>query len=141
MDQRLGDSLAPRRFYLTLIGTFAAIAVILAALGVYSVMSYLLARRTREFGIRIALGAQPGQVRGLVLSETLMLATLGGLGGLAGAVALTRYLKTMLYGVSEVDDATFVVAAVVLVAVAIGASLIPAHRASRVDPMVALREE
>jgi ABC-type antimicrobial peptide transport system permease subunit len=104
-------------------------------------MSYSVSQRTREFGIRIALGAQPGQVRTLVLSETLTLAVLGGLGGIAGAAWLTTYLKTMLYGVSVMDDSTFVAAAVVLVAVAFVASLIPAHRASQVDPMVALREE
>jgi predicted permease len=141
MDQRVADTLAPERFQLLLIGTFAAMAVILAALGVYGVMAYLVTRRTREIGIRMAIGARPEQVRGQILRESLSLAAAAVAAGTAGAWGLTRYLTAMLYGVATVDGLTFSAAALVLVAVAMGASLLPARRASRVDPAVTLREE
>jgi ABC-type antimicrobial peptide transport system permease subunit len=141
MDERLADSLAPQRFHLALIGTFAVIALVLSALGVYGVLSYLIARRTREIGIRIAMGAQAGEVRRLVVGESLGLAALAVVAGLGGAWALTRYLESMLYGVTALDGTTFAVMPVVLVALAIAASLMPAWRASRIDPMAALREE
>ena len=141
MDERLADSLAPQRFHLALIGTFAVIALVLSALGVYGVLSYLIARRTREIGIRIAMGAQADEVRRLVVGESLGLAALAVVAGLGGAWALTRYLESMLYGVTALDGTTFAVMPVVLVALAIAASLMPAWRASRIDPMAALREE
>jgi putative ABC transport system permease protein len=141
MDQRVADTLAPQRFQLLLIGTFAAMAVILAALGVYGVMAYVVTRRTREIGIRMAIGARPEQVRGQILRESLTLAAIAVAAGVGGAWGLTRYLTAMLYGVTPVDGLTFSAAAVTLVAVAMAASLLPARKASRVDPMVALREE
>jgi len=140
MEERLSDALAPQRFDLLLIGAFGAIAV-LAASGVYGVMSYLVARRTREIGIRMALGARPGQVERLVVSESLLLAALAVAVGLAGGWALTRYLGSMLYGVTTLDGATFASMPVVLAALAIAAAVIPARRAARIDPITALREE
>jgi ABC-type antimicrobial peptide transport system permease subunit len=114
--------------------------VILAALGVYGVMAYLVTRRTREIGIRMAIGARPEQVRGQILRESLALAATA-VAGVAGAWGLTRYLGAMLYGVTAVDGVTFSAAALLLVVVAMAASLLPARKASRVDPVVALREE
>ena len=141
MEQRVGDTLAPQRFQLLLIGIFAAMAVILAALGVYGVMAYLVTRRTREIGIRMAIGARPEQVRGQILRESLALAATAVVAGIAGAWGLTRYLTALLYGVTAMDGATLSAAAVVLVAVALAASLLPARKASLVDPVIALREE
>ena len=141
MEQRAADTLAPERFQLLLIGTFAAMAVILAALGVYGVMAYLVTRRTREIGIRMAIGARAEQVRGQILGESLALAAIAVAAGAAAAWGLTRYLTVLLYGVTPLDGVTFSAAAGVLVAVTMAASLLPARRASRVDPVVALREE
>jgi putative ABC transport system permease protein len=141
MEERVADTLAPQRFQLLLIGAFAAIALVLAALGVYGVMACLVTRRTREIGIRIAIGARPAQVQRQVLGETLALALVAAAAGLAGAWAVTRYLGSMLYGVTALDRPTFALAAIVLVLVAAAASLAPARKASQVDPMVALREE
>ncbi|HEY2012253.1 MAG TPA: FtsX-like permease family protein, partial [Bryobacteraceae bacterium] len=141
MDDRLTDSLAPQRFYLLLIGSFAAIAMVLAMLGTYGVMSYLVNRRTREIGIRIALGARPEQVMRRVVGESAALALVAAAAGLAGAWGLTRYLKSMLYGVTALDSATFALMTLLLAAVAVAASFIPARRASRIDAMTALREE
>jgi putative ABC transport system permease protein len=104
-------------------------------------MSYVVTRRTREIGIRMAMGAQPRQVLRLVLGESLALAAAAVLAGLSGAWALTRYLHSMLYGVTALDNATCAVMAVALAAIAITASFVPARRASRIDPMTALREE
>ena len=141
MEERLSNSLAPQRFNLILIGTFAAIALILAALGVYGVMSYLVNRRTREVGIRIALGARPEQVMRQVVGESFALSVVSVAAGLAGAWGLTRYLHSLLYGVTALDGMTFVAMPVLLGAIAIAASIAPARRAARIDPMVALREE
>jgi putative ABC transport system permease protein len=141
MEERLEDATAGQRFQLLLIGTFAGLALVLAAAGVYGVMSYLVTRRTRELGIRIALGARPEDVMRHVLGENLMLVLVAVAAGLGGAWVLTRYLKTMLYGVTTLDTPTLAVAPLILAATVIGASLGPARRAARVDPMVALREE
>jgi len=141
MEERLSGSLAPQRFNLVLIGTFAAIALILAALGVYGVMSYLVNRRTREVGIRIALGARPEQVMRQVVGESLAVSLVAVVAGLAGAWGLTRYLHSMLYGVTALDGATFVAMPLLLAAIAVCASIGPARRAARIDPMTALREE
>jgi ABC-type antimicrobial peptide transport system permease subunit len=104
-------------------------------------MACLVTRRTREIGIRIAIGARPEQVQRQVLGETLALALIAAAAGLAGAWAVTRYLRSMLYGVTPLDGVTFGLAAMLLVLVATAASLVPARKASQVDPMVALREE
>ncbi len=141
MDERLAGTLAPRRFHLLLIGTFTAMAILLSAVGVFGVMSYLVMQRNREIGIRIAIGAQSRHVLNLVLKESLVLTSLGITFGVAGAWALTRYLNSMLYGVTSLDALTFASMPVVLTLVAISASLIPAVRAVRIDPITSLREE
>ena len=141
MEERLDASLASERFHLLLIGVFALIAMVLAAVGVYGVMSYLVTWRTREIGIRVAMGAQPATVARLVVGESVVLAAFAALAGLAGAWALTRYASSMLYGVSTLDAATFAMAPVALVAVAVAASFGPAWRAARIDAMEALRHD
>jgi putative ABC transport system permease protein len=141
MRERLTDSLAPQRFHLLLIGLFAATAVLLAAVGVYGVMSYLVSQRTRELGIRIAMGARTDHILGLVLGESLTWSFAAVVAGLAGAWALTRYLASMLYSVTARDPVTFTIMPLLLAAIAIMASLIPALRALRIDPNTALREE
>jgi putative ABC transport system permease protein len=141
MDQRVSASLAPQRFQLWLIAAFAAIAIVLAAVGVYGVMTFLVTQRAREIGIRMAIGARPAQVQRLVLAETAGLAIASAAVGTVGAWLLTRYLKTMLFGVQTLDAATFAVAPLLLLAVAFAASAIPVRRAAAVDPLIALREE
>ncbi|MBV9771194.1 MAG: ABC transporter permease [Bryobacterales bacterium] len=141
MDQRRDLELAPERFELMLIGSFALIAIILAAAGVYGTMSYLVTRRTREIGIRMAMGARPADVLGMVLGETALLVLLAISAGLVGAWALTRYIRSMLYGIGALDTTTFVLTSVLLAAIVFVASLGPARRAVGVDPMTALREE
>ncbi|HEX4592742.1 MAG TPA: ABC transporter permease [Bryobacteraceae bacterium] len=141
MDQRRDATLAPERFQLILFGSFAVIAVLLSAAGVYGTMSYLVARRTREIGIRMAMGARAGDVLRMVLGETSTLVVLAITAGLGGAWALTRYIRSMLHGVSELDPMTFVVTSVLLAAIAFIASVGPVNRAVRIDPMTALREE
>lgn len=141
MDERRDAALAPERFQLALIGAFAAIATLLAAAGVYGVMSYLITRRTREIGIRMAMGARPGQVLRMVIGETTVLTLFGIALGLGGAWALTRYVRSMLYGVSDLDAVTLALTPVVLATIVLLATLGPARRAMQVDPMTALREE
>jgi len=141
MDELLSDSVAPRRFAAVLIGAFAGLALLLAAVGIYGVTSYTVNQRTQEIGIRIALGAQPADVRGLILGRTMRLAVCGVALGLAGALALTRYLGSLLYQVRPFDPATFVVVSLILAGAALAACYVPARRAMRVDPMVALRYE
>jgi putative ABC transport system permease protein len=141
MRERLTDSLAPQRFHLLLIGIFAGIAVLLAAVGVYGVMSYLITQRTRELGIRIAMGARMEHILALVLGETFTWSLAAVVTGVAGAWALTRYLASMLYGVSALDPITFTIMPLLLAVIAIMASLIPALRALRIDPNTTLREE
>jgi putative ABC transport system permease protein len=141
MQDRLYDSLARQRFASTLLGAFAAFALLLAAVGIYGVMSYLVTQSTHDIGLRVALGAQPGNILGLVVRQGMELAAIGILAGLAGAAALTRMMASLLFGVSATDAVTFGAVAVLLAAVAFAATVIPARRATRVDPMVALREE
>lgn len=141
MDQRRDAALAPERFQVILIGSFAIIAIVLAAAGVYGTMSYLVTRRTREIGIRMAMGARPADVLGMVLGETTILVLLAIAAGLGGAWAVTRYIRSMPYGVSELDPATFALTSVLLAVIVLIASFGPALRAVRVYPMTALRDE
>ena len=141
MEERRAAALAPERFQLAVIGSFATIAMLLAAVGVYGVMSYLVTCRTREIGIRVAMGASPADVLGMVMGETMIL-VLPAIGiGLGGAWALTRYVRSMLYGVTELDAATFGLAPVLLAAIVLVACCAPARYAARIDPMRTLREE
>jgi predicted permease len=141
MEEILGDALAPARWSLYLLGVFAAVAVVIALLGVFGVLAYLVSQSTREFGIRIALGATPRLVRSMVVRRALLLVCLGLGVGLGGAVLLTRFMKTLLYEVSPTDPLTFVVVAAAMAGAALLASYLPARRATRVDPVVALRAE
>ncbi|MBA3714242.1 MAG: ABC transporter permease [Pyrinomonadaceae bacterium] len=141
MTELLNNSLFPARMGAVLLGVFGLLALLLAAVGLYGVMSYSVARRTREIGIRMALGARGGDVLGLVLREGMALVAVGVLLGLGGAFAVTRLLVSFLYGVSTTDPLTFVSIAVFLTLIALAASFIPARRASKVDPMIALRYE
>jgi putative ABC transport system permease protein len=141
MDELLADSVSPRRFSAVLTGIFAGLALLLAAVGIYGVMSYTVGQRIHEIGIRMALGAEPRNVRALILGRTLQLAILGVALGLAGATALARLLSSMVFGVKVYDPLTFAAVAVTLTLVALGASYLPARRAMRVDPMVALRHQ
>jgi len=141
MEEELAREIAPRRFSAALLGSFAALALLLAGTGLYALIAYLVAQRTRELGIRIALGAGRGAVLRLVLREGLILVLAGVAFGLAGAFALTRVVASQLFGVTTTDPATFVVVPLALVVVALLASWLPARRAARVDPMVALRAE
>lgn len=141
MDQRRDAALAPERFELMLLGSFAGIAILLAAAGVYGTMSYLVARRTREIGIRMAMGARPADVLGMVLGESSTLLVLAIAIGLGGAWALTRFIRSMLYGVTPLDPITIVGTAVLLALIVLIASLGPIHRAVGIDPMTALRDE
>ena len=129
------------RFLTLLLSAFSAVALILASVGLYGVISYSVVQRRREFGIRIALGAQHLPVVGLVLGRGLLLAGAGIFIGLAGAFALTRLLSGFLFGITATDPATFIAVSLVLGAVAILASYLPARRATQVDPLIALRAE
>ncbi len=141
MDGLLTDSISPRRFSATLVGVFAMLAVVLAAVGIYGVMSYTVSQRTQEIGVRMALGAQLNSVRRMILGQTLKLTLIGVALGLAGAFVVARFLTSLLFGVGMYDPVTFLGVAALLVAVALAASYIPARRAMRVDPIVALRYE
>ena len=141
MDGLLSDSVSPRRFSAALIGIFAALALLLAAVGIYGVMSYTVSQRTQEIGVRMALGAQVDHVRGMILGQTLKLTLLGVGIGLAGSFVVARFLASLLFGVGTYDPLTFLGVALLLTAVSLAASYIPARRAMRVDPIVALRYE
>jgi putative ABC transport system permease protein len=141
MEQYLAASVAPRRFNLRLLSIFAAAALILAATGLYGVISHGVAQRKRELGIRIALGARPGDVLKLVTREGMALAIIGVALGLMAALALTRVMKGLLFGVSATDPLTFMVIALLLMFVALLACYIPARRATKVDPLIALKSE
>jgi len=139
METLVSASLGQRRFYMMLLGGFAALALILAAVGLYGVISYSVAQRTQEVGIRVALGASGSDVVAMVMRQGLRLAAVGLAIGLALALVLKSVLRGLLVGVSATDPATLAVTALVLLIVAVLASYVPARRAARVDPMVALR--
>jgi putative ABC transport system permease protein len=141
LDQIAGESSAQRQFLMVLLGIFAGLALILAGVGIYGVLAYSVARRTHEIGVRMALGAVRGDVMKLVLAQGLRFALFGVLAGLAGALMLTRVLTSLLFGVSPTDPVTFGLVTALLALVAFLACYIPARRATKVDPMVALRYE
>jgi predicted permease len=141
MDDRVQESLARRRFSMVMLGLFAFLALALATIGIYGVMAYLVSQGTRELGIRLALGATPGDISRLVVRQGMTLAITGVALGLAGAFALTRLLRSLLFGVQASDPLTFVAIAGLLAVIALVASYIPARRAAQIDPMVSLRWE
>ena len=141
LPDMVARSLSPRRFVVTLLEIFAGMALLMAVLGLYGVISYSVAQRTQEIGIRMALGAQPGEVLSLVIGQGMRLTGIGAAIGLGAALAFSRALKSQLFQVSAFDPLTFTITALVLIAAALVASYIPARRATRVDPMDALRYE
>jgi predicted permease len=141
LDLTVARSISRRRFTTVLLGLFAAVALTLAAVGIYGVLSYGVARRTREIAIRAALGARPKEIVRLIVGEGLILTSLGLLIGLSGAIALTRLLASLLFGVTPTDLTTFAAVSVALGIVAVLASYIPARRAMRIEPASALRSE
>ena len=141
MTQVLSEAMASDRFYTVLLGSFATLALVLTMVGLYGVMSFLVTQRTQEIGIRIALGAQTADVLRMVIRQGALLAIIGVAIGLGAAFALTRLMQGLLFGIGAHDPATFAAAAALLFTVAVGACYLPARRATRVDPMVALRYE
>jgi putative ABC transport system permease protein len=141
MDQMRSESLASLRFNTIALSIFAAIGLILAAVGIYGVMAYSVGQRTHEIGIRMALGAQPASVLRMVLGQGMILVLIGVVIGLAASYGLTRIMTSLLFGVTATDPFTFASVAVALVLVALFANYIPARRATKVDPLIALREE
>jgi ABC-type antimicrobial peptide transport system permease subunit len=141
LEEIVARSISQPRFYMVLLAAFAGTALFLAALGIFGVMSYAVLQRTREIGIRVALGAQATQVLRMVLGQALVLAVAGVALGLLGALGLARAMTGLLFQLSPTDPATLASVAVLLTAVAVVASYLPARRATRVDPLVALRSE
>jgi len=141
LTERLGNSLAPERLSLSMLGSFAAVALLLAVIGLYGVVSYAVTQRSHEIGIRMALGAQSRDVLKLVIGQGMKLVLIGVLIGLCGALALTRLMRTLLFGVGATDPLTFAVIALLLTFVALLACWIAARRATKVDRMVELRFE
>jgi ABC-type antimicrobial peptide transport system permease subunit len=141
MEAVVDRALARPRFELTLLGFFAGVALILAAAGIYSVMAYAVSRRYQEIGLRLTLGAERGDVLRMILRQAAVRIVIGTTAGLIGASLLTRLMSRLLYAVEPTDPATFAGATAVLIGVALLASLVPAWRASRINPVGALRQE
>jgi putative ABC transport system permease protein len=141
LDQHIARKLVRPKFQMTLLGIFSGIAFAIAMMGIYGVISYSVSQRTHEIGIRMALGAQRGDILKMVVGQGMLLVIVGVGIGLAGAFVLTRFLESLLFGVAPTDPATFAAVAAVLAAVALLACYLPARRATKVDPMVALRYE
>jgi putative ABC transport system permease protein len=141
MEERISTYVALPRFYAVLLGTFSAVAVALAMIGIYGLMAYSVSHRTREIGIRIALGAHRQEVLWLVLRQGPVLSSLGIAIGIFGALLLTQYLNSLLIDLTPTDPLTFVIVATVVALAAISASYLPARRTTKVDPVIALRYE
>ncbi|HEX6463420.1 MAG TPA: ABC transporter permease [Vicinamibacterales bacterium] len=141
LDDYVADAMAPTRFALFVLGSFAGLAVLLSAIGVYGVVSYASARRTREIAIRLALGATRGRIFALVSSDSAVWVTAGVMAGVFGSRLLTRYLETLLFGISPKDIATFAIVSVLLIGITVAATVAPAAKATRIDPMLSLRAE
>ena len=141
LDRRISDSVAQPRFYAALLSVFAGLALVLAAVGIYGVLSYHVAQCTREIGLRIALGARQANVLGLVLLQGITLAAIGMALGVAGAWGASRYLASMLFGITPTDTATYASTGVVMALIGLLGAYIPARRATSVDPIIALRYE
>jgi putative ABC transport system permease protein len=141
MEQVFSASVAQQRFSMLIVGLFAGLALMLATVGIYGVMAYSVAQRSHEIGVRMALGARTGQVLRLILKDGMALALMGVATGLAGAFALTRLITTLLFGVTPNDATTLIAVSLTVLGVALVACYIPARRATKVDPLVALRYE
>jgi ABC-type antimicrobial peptide transport system permease subunit len=141
MDQVVSESTARQNFNMLLLSIFAGLALLLAAIGIYGLMSYTVEQRTQELGIRMALGASRGDMLKLVVRQGMLLAGIGVVIGLAASFGLNRLLANLLFGVKTTDPTTYVAVAVILVSVALLATYIPARRATKIDPLVALRYE
>ena len=141
MDQLIAGSVAQPRFRTVVLAAFSLLALLMASIGIYGVMNYLVVQRTREFGIRLSVGATRTDLLRLVLGRAAALIAAGTCVGLAGAVLLVRFIAKLLFGTTPLDPLTFVVVPILLASVALAASYIPARRATRIDPMVALRYE
>jgi putative ABC transport system permease protein len=141
MEAFVSEAFARHRFNLVLLGLFGGLALLLSAAGIYGVMAYGVAQRKNELGLRLALGAQPHDVMNLILRQGLRLISVGLVLGLVSALALTRLMKSLLFGVNATDAVTFAAVTLLLLVVALLACLIPARRATRVDPLATLRQE
>jgi ABC-type antimicrobial peptide transport system permease subunit len=141
MNDIIANSLAERRFSMTLLGIFAGVALGLASIGIYGVVSYLVGQRTHEIGVRIAMGAQRSQVLGLVLAQGAAMSAIGAAIGLGAALPLTRLMGTLLFAVSTADPLTYLCVVAILLVVSMAACWLPAHRAARMNPVDALRYE
>ena len=141
MEQIISDSLASQRFSMTVLGSFALMALLLASVGIYGVASYLVGQRTQEIGVRVALGAHRSDVLRMILGDGMKMTLAGVVIGLTAAFGLTHLMASLLFGVSSTDPITFGVVTVLLMLVALAACYLPARRATNVDPIVALRYE
>ncbi len=141
MDDLVAESLSPQRFNMILLAAFAGLALLLAAVGIYSVFAYAVRQRMREIGVRMALGAQIGDVLRMIVLDGMKPTLIGVAFGLAAAIALSRVLRTLVFGVKATDVPTFLTVSLLLVGVGMVASILPAYRATRVDPLKTLRDE